>query len=66
METNRGVFALKVLWRPDFDEADYALQREAIEAQLMGQKQSELVEAWYEEQLESAKIVDRRDVLYGG
>jgi hypothetical protein len=66
VETPRGVFAVRVLWRQGFDEADYALQHETLQAQLLNQKQSELVEAWYAEKLAAAKILDHRSVLYEG
>ncbi len=64
VETNRGVFALKVLWKSDFDATDYQAQHASISQTLLQQKQAEAVDAWYEEKLEAAKVEDRRYLLY--
>ena len=64
VETTRGIFALKTLWKSDFDETDYASQYPQIRAALEQQHMSEAWTEWYEEQLAAAKIDDRRYLLY--
>ncbi len=65
IETTRGVFALRVLWKSDFDEEAYQAARAGLETRLMNQQQQEIIEEWFEVQLAEADIEDNRAVLYG-
>nr|MBC8426711.1 hypothetical protein [bacterium] len=62
--TNRGAFAMKVLWKTAFDEAAFAAQSAGIRDDLFARRQNEVVAQWYEDQLAVAKIEDRRYLLY--
>lgn len=64
VKTNRGLFAMKVLWKSDFDDADFQAQRGAISQTLLQQRKTEILEQWYEDKLTAAKIDDRRYLLY--
>jgi hypothetical protein len=64
--TNRGVFALRVLWREPFDAEDYAMQRDNLRAMLLQRKQAQALENWFQEQLATARIEDRRDEMLIG
>jgi parvulin-like peptidyl-prolyl isomerase len=59
--TNRGVFALKVLWKKPLDEQDWAARRDQLRDLLLGQKQNQALEAWFEARKEEANIEDWRD-----
>lgn len=61
IETARGVFALRPLWKSPLSDADFQAQRMAIYQQALQRKQYERIEAWYEERLAAAKIVDARE-----
>ncbi|MEZ4389330.1 MAG: SurA N-terminal domain-containing protein [Candidatus Krumholzibacteriia bacterium] len=61
--TTRGVFALKVLWKKPFDDADWAARRDQLRDLLLRQKQNQALEAWFAEREEAAKIEDWRDTL---
>ena len=60
IETARGVFALRPLWKSPLSDADFQAQRMTIYQQALQRKQYERIEAWYEERLAAAKIVDAR------
>ena len=60
LETRRGVFAFRTLWKEQFSEEGYLGQKARIRAMLMNLKQRELQDAWYEEQMANAEIVDNR------
>jgi hypothetical protein len=64
--TLRGLYALRPIWQKPFDEADFLDRRDVIRASLLSRKQSALLEAWFEEQLAAAEIVDRRDEVRRG
>jgi len=63
VETLRGLFALVPLWIQPVDEADYAARKEGIRAALLQRKQGEMLEAWFTQARESAKIVDHRTAM---
>ncbi len=63
VETTRGVFALRTLWRSPLPESTFAQQRAQLRAQLLGRRQYELLESWYAERIAAAKIVDNRSAL---
>jgi len=66
VETRRGLFALRTLWKEPFDETDFLAQKDGLRAMLMSQKQRELEESWYAEQEARADIVDNRNQLRSG
>lgn len=66
VETPRGVYALRDLWTAPLSDADFQAKRADIYAAVLNQKQSELLENWYTEQIAAAKIVDNRQVLARG
>ena len=61
--TPRGVFALRVQWRSDFDEQQYAARADALRARLLQEQQALALEAWFEERIAAAQIRDFRDDL---
>jgi parvulin-like peptidyl-prolyl isomerase len=61
--TNRGLFALEVLWQKPFDEEEYASRRERLRMVLLQQEQSRALEAWIEARREASDIRDYRDEL---
>ena len=63
--TDRGVFAMSVIWRAPVDEAEFAARRDAIRAALMQRKQGQALESWFQSQLDAANIKDFRDELTG-
>ncbi|MBU0743212.1 peptidylprolyl isomerase [bacterium] len=64
VETNRGIFAMKVLWKSAFDEAAFAAEAASIHDSLFAARQNEAVEKWYQDKLATAKVDDRRYLLY--
>ncbi len=66
VETRRGLFALRTLWKEPFDENDFLAQKDGLRAMLLSQKQRELEESWYAEQEARAEIVDNRNQLRSG
>ena len=62
--TNRGAYAMKVLWKSDFDEEAFAAASADLHGDLFSRRQNEVVEQWYQDQLAAAKIEDRRYLLY--
>lgn len=64
--TDRGVFALKVLWQQPFDAEDYARQRDELRVMLLQRKQAQALQNWFQEQLAEARIEDRRDEMLVG
>lgn len=64
--TNRGVFALKVLWQEPFDEQLYLAQRDDLRTMILQRKQQQALEAWFQERLAQARIEDWRDDLMAG
>lgn len=66
IQTNRGVFALRVLWRSELDEAAYAGIRDQLRQALLQRKQSQVLETWFEERVAKAEIKDWRDDLVAG
>jgi hypothetical protein len=63
VETPRGVFALRSLWRSPLLETAFEQQRAQLRAQLLGRRQYELLESWYQEQTTVAKIIDNRSTV---
>ena len=66
IETSRGLYALTTLWKSSVDAETYLLQRASLHQNLPFQRQQEVMNEWYEEQLAQADIEDNRSVLYKG
>jgi peptidyl-prolyl cis-trans isomerase D len=60
IETSRGLFALRTLWKKPFDETDFEAQKQNLRNLLLSRKQREMIEEWYDQQLARAKIEDKR------
>ena len=54
VETPRGVFALRTLWKSPLTDAAFAQQREQLRAQLLARRQYEMLESWYQERIAAA------------
>jgi len=66
VETPRGVYALRTTWKAPLSDADFQAKRPELYRLVLNQKQSELLESWYTDQIQAAKIVDNREVLARG
>jgi len=64
VETRHGIFAMKVLWKSAFDEEAFAAEATDIHGNLLAKRQNEGVEQWCEDKMATAKIDDRRYLLY--
>ncbi|HPF35897.1 MAG TPA: peptidylprolyl isomerase [Candidatus Krumholzibacteria bacterium] len=64
VETPRGVFALRVLWKSEFDEEGYARTRDMLASQLANSRQQEALQAWLEAQREAAVVEDNRSLTF--
>ncbi len=60
VSTPQGVFALRVLWRSAFDPEQYEARRDMLHARLLQQRQSEVLEAWFQEKIAAAEVRDFR------
>lgn len=65
VETPRGMFALRVLWKAPVDEAHYDGERENLRMRMLYDRQQTAMMDWYEERMEAADIEDNRSFLYG-
>jgi parvulin-like peptidyl-prolyl isomerase len=63
VRTQRGVYALELLHKSEFDEEEFASMRPQLARQVMFTRQRVLLQQWIEEQREAAEIVDRRAEL---
>lgn len=63
VETSRGVYALRVLSKSEFDEAAFEAQRAQLAQSMLFSRQRALLQRWIEEQREKADIVDNRAEL---
>ena len=61
--TNRGVFALSVLWQAPYDPDNYADREGQLRLALLQRKQSQALEAWFEQRLTEVKVEDWRDEM---
>lgn len=66
IDTLRGVFAATPLWVNAIDQANYDLRSAGIHAALLQRAQGEVINKWFDEQMESAEIVDFRNQLSRG
>ncbi len=60
VETLRGVFAATPLWVSEIDQNDFNMRSAGIHAALLQRAQGEVINAWFDEQMAQAKIVDFR------
>lgn len=58
--TPRGVYALRVLYKSEFDQAAFDAQRAQLAQSMLFSRQRLLVQQWMEEQREKATIEDNR------
>ncbi|MBD3221803.1 hypothetical protein GF314_11235 [bacterium] len=61
VETNRGLFALRVLWQEPFDAEEYAARRDQLRRVILQRRQNEVLQAWLDERRAEAEVVDHRD-----
>lgn len=61
--TNRGVFALSVLWQAQHDPEAYAAREDQLRLVLLQRKQSQAFETWFEQRLAEVKVEDWRDEM---
>ncbi len=66
LEAQQGYYYIKVLDRTDFNEEEYAKQRETLRQRLLQQKQLRVFQAWYDALKASAKIEDYRYKFFRG
>jgi len=66
VETNRGLFALTVLWQKPFDDVEWADRRDQLRTVLLRQAQNQALEAWFAAQKAEATIEDWRDEVMAG
>ena len=60
VRTNRGVYALKLLYKSPFDEALFASQRQQIASGLLFSRERQIFLHWLKQRREEAEIVDNR------
>ena len=63
VETQRGVYALKLLHKEEFDEDEFQSIRQQLAGQVMFSRQRVLLAQWMMQKREDAEIVDRRAEL---
>ena len=66
LEAQQGYFYIKVLDRTEFNEEEYAKQREVLRQRLLQQKQLRVFQAWYDALKASAEIEDYRYKFFRG
>ena len=64
IETDRGVYFIKVMERTEINEEEYKQQRNSIRMRLLNQKSQSFFNKWYEELKEQADIEDNRDLFF--
>ncbi len=60
VRTPRGVYALRVLWKSEFDQNAFDSRRAQLGSSLLYNRQRQLVTEWLKQLEESASIEDRR------
>ena len=63
IETLRGVYAAVPLWISETDQAVFAEREAGLRDALLQRAQGEVINAWFEEHLGKAEIVDFRQRL---
>lgn len=64
VETPRGLFLLRPLWKWEIDPQEYAEAMPALRNRMLGIRQQQAIEQWYEDQIAEADIKDNRAVMY--
>jgi len=64
VESNRGIYIIKLITKSDFDNAAYAAQKEGLRSQLLNEKKNRFFTEWSDQLKKSADIVDNRDMFY--
>ncbi|MCZ6631772.1 MAG: peptidylprolyl isomerase [bacterium] len=62
--TDRGAYVLQVLEKQPVDESTFEAQKPILSQQLLSQKRTEVLSAWFTDVRESAEIVDNRHLRY--
>lgn len=63
VRTQRGVYALRLLYKSEFDEQEFQARRSQIAQSLLFDRQRRVLEEWMQEREAEATIVDRRAEL---
>jgi peptidyl-prolyl cis-trans isomerase D len=63
IRTQRGVYAVRLLHKTEFDEQEFQTRRSQIAQSLLFDRQRQVLEEWMKEREEEAVIVDRRAEL---
>ena len=63
VETNRGIYWMKLNERTEFDSVAYQAQKESIRQRLLNRKRSQVFNEWYEYLKEQADIEDNREMF---
>lgn len=64
IETDRGVYFIKVLERTEINEEEFERQKNSIRMRLLNQKSQNFFNKWYEELKKQADIEDNRNLFY--
>ena len=63
VETNRGLYYMKLIEKSEFDSTDYKQQITTIKNRLLNQKRGQVFQEWLEYLKESADIIDNRKMF---
>lgn len=63
VQTPRGVYAFRLLWRNEFSEEEFRAQRAQLAASMLYGRQQNALQQWMQDQVEKAEIVDLRSEL---
>jgi len=63
VETPRGVYAFRLLWRKEFSEDEFRAQRAQLAASMLYGRQQNALQQWMSDQMERAEIEDYRSDL---
>ncbi|GAB6282209.1 MAG: peptidylprolyl isomerase [Ignavibacterium sp.] len=62
---NRGYYLVRVLSRTNFDENNFAQQKDQIQNSILQEKKQRYFEQWLANLKKNSKIVDRRSMFFG-
>ena len=63
VETNRGLYYMRLLEKSEFDSTNYNQQYSKIKNRMLNQKRSQVFQEWFEYLKENADIVDNRKMF---
>ena len=66
LETDRGVYWIRVLERSDFDEEAYEEEKASIRSRLVAQRGRSVYNLWFNQLKENAEIIDNRYRFFRG